>query len=187
LWTLSDVEKIASEIKAFLPFGWQAKWDVQSIKDVGWLCDRRTLFQGVHSLNPGHYLTLTSFNIVTQHKYWDHEYKDKVLRIREYNIKCTNCEQGEVDNRSEGEMIQGVRDRLFEAIRDRLRADVPIGVFLSGGIDSSALAGMVTHLMNTEGTSLGTAPPSERINCFSVKFIGEEHDEERKCPFERDW
>jgi asparagine synthase (glutamine-hydrolysing) len=39
---------------------------------------------------------------------------------------------------------------------------------------------MVTHLMKTEGTSLGTAPPSERINCFSVKFIGEDHDEERK-------
>lgn len=75
-------------------------------------------------------------------------------------------------------MVQGVQDRLFEAIRDRLRADVPIGVFLSGGIDSSALAGMVTHLMKTEGTQLGTAPPSEAINCFSVKFIGEEHDEE---------
>lgn len=76
-----------------------------------------------------------------------------------------------------------MRDRLFEAIRDRLRADVPIGVFLSGGIDSSALAGMVTHLMKTEGTSLGTAPASEAINCFSVKFIGEEHDEERKSCF----
>jgi asparagine synthase (glutamine-hydrolysing) len=90
--------------------------------------------------------------------------------------------QQEVDTRTEEEMIQGVRDRLFEAIRDRLRADVPIGVFLSGGIDSSALAGMVTHLMKTEGTSLGTAPASEAINCFSVKFIGEEHDEERKYP-----
>jgi asparagine synthase (glutamine-hydrolysing) len=77
-------------------------------------------------------------------------------------------------------MIQGVRDRLFKAIRDRLRADVPIGVFLSGGIDSSAIAGMVTHLMKTEGAQLGTAPPSEAINCFSVKFMGEEHDEERE-------
>lgn len=75
-------------------------------------------------------------------------------------------------------MIQGVRDRLLAATRDRLRADVPIGVFLSGGIDSSAIAGMVKHLMETEGAQLGTAPPSERMNCFSVKFIGEEHDEE---------
>jgi asparagine synthase (glutamine-hydrolysing) len=80
-------------------------------------------------------------------------------------------------------MIQGVRDRLFEAIRDRLRADVPIGIFLSGGVDSSALAGMVTHLMKTESVQLGTAPASEAINCFSVKFIGEEHDEERKFQF----
>jgi asparagine synthase (glutamine-hydrolysing) len=75
-------------------------------------------------------------------------------------------------------MIQGVRDRLLEAVRDRLRADVPIGVFLSGGIDSSAIAGMVKHLMETEGAQLGTAPASERMNCFSVKFMGEEHDEE---------
>ncbi|KAH5079905.1 hypothetical protein HBH95_084500 [Parastagonospora nodorum] len=153
---------IASEIKAFLPFGWQAEWDVQSIKDVGWLCDRRTLFKDVKSINPGHYLILTSFSTVSQHKYWDLDFKDK----------------REVETRTEDEMIQGVRDRLFEAIRDRLRADVPIGVFLSGGIDSSAIAGMVTHLMKTEGTSLGTAPASEAINCFSVKFIGEEHDEE---------
>lgn len=75
-------------------------------------------------------------------------------------------------------MINGVRERLLAATRDRLRADVPIGVFLSGGIDSSAIAGMVKHLMETEGAQLGTAPPSERMNCFSVKFIGEEHDEE---------
>lgn len=75
-------------------------------------------------------------------------------------------------------MVAGVRKHLLDAVRDRLRADVPIGVFLSGGVDSSAIAGMIKHLMETEGTALGTAPPSERINCFSVKFMGEEHDEE---------
>ncbi|KAI8933075.1 hypothetical protein NX059_009720 [Plenodomus lindquistii] len=153
---------IASEMKAFLPFGWQPAWDVQSIKDVGWLCDRRTIFQGVQKILPGHYLTCTSFNTISQHKYWDVEYKDK----------------HEVETRSEQEMIQGVRTHLLEAVRDRLRADVPIGVFLSGGIDSSAIAGMVKHLMETEGVRLGTAPASERMNCFSVKFMGEEHDEE---------
>lgn len=75
-------------------------------------------------------------------------------------------------------MIQGVRTHLLEAVRDRLRADVPIGVFLSGGIDSSAIAGMVKHLMDKEGARLGTAPANKRMNCFSVKFMGEEHDEE---------
>ncbi|KAF1847896.1 glutamine-hydrolyzing asparagine synthase [Cucurbitaria berberidis CBS 394.84] len=153
---------IASEAKAFLPFGWQPNWDVQSIKDVGWLCDRRTIFQGVQKILPGYYLTCTSFSTVSQYKYWDLDFKDK----------------REVETRTEKEMIQGVRERLLEAVRDRLRADVPIGVFLSGGVDSSAIAGMVKHLMDTEGAQLGTAPPSERINCFCVKFMDEEHDEE---------
>ncbi|KAL6704416.1 hypothetical protein ACN47E_008268 [Coniothyrium glycines] len=153
---------IASEMKAFLPFGWKPEWDVQSIKDVGWLCDGRTIFKGVQKILPGHYLTFRSFTTISQHRYWDVEYKDK----------------REVETRTQEEMIHGVRERLLAATRDRLRADVPIGVFLSGGIDSSAIAGMVKHLMETEGTRLGTAPPSERMNCFSVKFIGEEHDEE---------
>lgn len=91
---------------------------------------------------------------------------------------ATDGFQREVETRSEQEMIEGVRQRLLDAVRDRLRADVPIGVFLSGGIDSSAIAGMVKYLMDTEGARLGTAPASERMNCFSVKFIGEEHDEE---------
>lgn len=69
---------IASEMKAFLPFGWKPEWDVQSIKDVGWLCDRRTIFQGVSKILPGHYLTCNSFATISQHRYWDNEYKDKV-------------------------------------------------------------------------------------------------------------
>ncbi|KAJ5060967.1 asparagine synthetase [Bipolaris maydis] len=97
---------VASEMKAFLPFGWKPEWDVQSIKDVGWLCDGRTIFQGVSKILPGHYLVCRSFNTISQYKYWDIQFKDKT------------------------------------------------------------------------SARLGTAPASERMNCFSVKFIGEEHDEE---------
>lgn len=79
-------------------------------------------------------------------------------------------------------MILGVRERLLDAVRDRLHADVPVGIFLSGGIDSSAIAGMIKHLMHTEGAELGSSK-SDLINCFSIKFLDENLDEERKCSF----
>lgn len=71
------------------------------------------------------------------------------------------------------EMILGVRERLMEAIRLRLRADVPIGIYLSGGIDSSTLAGMVTHLVREEGVRMGSQDPTKRICCFCIKFPSE--------------
>lgn len=67
-------------------------------------------------------------------------------------------------------MIAGVRKRLVEAIRLRLRADVPVGIYLSGGIDSSALAGIVTHLVKEQGEKMGNEDPGHRIACFSIAF-----------------
>ena len=75
-----------------------------------------------------------------------------------------------VDPRTPEEMIQGVRNRMLEAIRLRLRADVPVGIYLSGGIDSSVLAGMVTHLVKEQGIAMGSANAKERITCFSIAF-----------------
>lgn len=75
-----------------------------------------------------------------------------------------------VDTRTEEELIQGVRDRLLEAIRLRLRADVRVGVFLSGGIDSSVIAGMVAHLVKEEGVKYGVEKDLSNIHCYSVGF-----------------
>jgi asparagine synthase (glutamine-hydrolysing) len=60
---------------------------------------------------------------------------------------------------------------MLEAIRIRLRADVGVGIYLSGGLDSSALAGMAAKLVQ-EGNKLGndTSGEHSRISCFTVQF-----------------
>lgn len=84
----------------------------------------------------------------------------------------TDSIQTKVDPRSEDEIITGVRERMLDAVRLRLRADVPVGVYLSGGLDSSAIAGMVTHLIQHEGIRLGNDYSKDKSNlqCFTVEF-----------------
>lgn len=74
------------------------------------------------------------------------------------------------DPRAEADIVSAVRSSLVEAVRLRLRADVPVGVYLSGGIDSSAIAGIVTHLVKERGEQLGSEKELERVSCFSIAF-----------------
>ena len=130
-------------------------------------------------LRPGHYLTCQSGHI-EQHSYWDIEYPDKVRisYLGESEVVLADCSKRLPEHRSQEEMIEGVQARMLEAIRLRLRADVPVGVYLSGGIDSSAIAGMMTHLVRERGEGIGNDRETERVSCFSVAFDEDsEYDE----------
>lgn len=153
-WTVQNGElMLAAEMKAFLPLGWKPEWDVKSIVGGDFQIASATIFKGVQRVRPGHVLICRSFGTIHEQQYWDSEYPDK-------NVK---------DPRSEEEMIQGVRDRLLESIKERLRADVKVGVSLSGGIDSSVVAGMVNHLIR-EGAQIGSESENERLSCFGIAF-----------------
>lgn len=81
-------------------------------------------------------------------------------------------------------MIAHTRRLLLEAVRLRLRADVPVGIYLSGGIDSSALAGMAAHLVKEEGLSMGSQDVGQegKVCCFSIGFDESSgFDESGKC------
>ncbi|KAF6804434.1 asparagine synthase [Colletotrichum musicola] len=160
LWTIVRREDgrerlvVAPEAKAFLPLGWKPRWDVGAIVDGGWMQDGRSLFKGVKKVPPGHWMEISRDGVMQIHQYWDADYKDKT----------------EVETRSVDEMVLGLRERLTEAIRLRLRADVPVGIYLSGGIDSSVIAGIVTHLVRDEGIKIGNKDATSRISCFTIEF-----------------
>lgn len=122
--------RIASEAKALFASGGSAAWDHESVfQNLFFSFDQdRTLFKNIRQLPPGHYLTSRN-GVVTIRKYWDVDHP-KANAVHRHI--------------SERECIDNVRSLLDESIRLRMRADVPVGCYLSGGVDSSAVLGMAS-------------------------------------------
>ncbi len=121
--------------------------DLQSIYDFfgfRYIPAPNTFYRGVEKLLPGHRMIVDSRGARTE-AYWD-------------------IPAEEDDPRSEEQIAQEVVECLRESVRLRLIADVPLGVFLSGGVDSSAVVALMAELMRARGEPLRT---------FSVGF--EEH------------
>jgi asparagine synthase (glutamine-hydrolysing) len=100
-----------------------------------------TIFKGVYKLLPGHTLTIEGGR-VQQRRYWNLAFRpDRTRR--------------------EADLIDELTSRIDEAVRIRLVSDVPLGAFLSGGIDSSAVVAFMARSRS--------AP----VNTFTVGFSGE--------------
>ena len=119
----------ASEVKALLAFGLEAKPDRRAIIDyiaLGYVFSPKTFFDGVQQLPAGHFAVFENGNLRVE-RYWDLKWK--------------------VVQRSERETEERLRVLLQDAVRIRLRSDVPLGCNLSGGIDSSVVTGIASKLL----------------------------------------
>ncbi|KAL8935157.1 MAG: hypothetical protein Q9211_004844 [Gyalolechia sp. 1 TL-2023] len=181
-WTVHDGRLLlASEAKALLPFGWRPRWDVRSIIDKGWLTEERTIFKGLRKVRPGYYLTCLSFDHIADGQYWDHDYSQKLgllpTLLFQLSMAANLAIKHAVETRTEEEMIEGVRSKMLDAVRVRLQADVPVGIHLSGGIDSAVIAGMAKHLLDKGEVKLGSTG-SHHLRCLGIAFdIGSGFDE----------
>lgn len=112
-----------------------------------------TAFKGVHQVKPGHALTVRRRNgkiQITEQRYWD-------MPFPERDARKTNV--------SKEEHIEGVREKLIEAVQQRLEADVPVGCYLSGGIDSCSIVGLAAA--STQGS----------VKAFTIGFDDADYDE----------
>jgi len=161
----------ASEIKALLAHpAASASIEEPALPEYlasGYLTGERTLFQNIRKLMPGHWLLLDLKRETVAPQllqYWDIP------------------EPGRPESRSNDDWIRECRQRLEEAVETRLMSDVPLGMFLSGGVDSSAIAALIKRKtsgpVKTFSVGYREAEFSELSYAADVaRTIGTEHHE----------
>jgi asparagine synthase (glutamine-hydrolysing) len=133
-WTLSRNRLLfASEIKAILESGLvEARPNHRVVSEVlatRYTSSTDTLFEGIHKLLPGHRLV----------------FEDGRIQISQYWDLPIDGPDPALERLPETALVEQFRDLLQESVRLRLMADVPLGMFLSGGIDSSAVAALMAR------------------------------------------
>jgi asparagine synthase (glutamine-hydrolysing) len=138
-----------SEIKALLLAGIPAARDEEALYHYltyNYVPAPYTMFKGVRHLMPGHWMKISAAG-TSVHQWWD------LARIQP------------VHDRSAADWIEEFNAILDDAVRIRLRSDVPIGAFLSGGVDSSSVVGIMARQM------------SRPVQTFCIGFDDPKYDE----------
>jgi len=135
--------------------------------DLGYIPSPLSLYQGTRKLDPGHFLVVDADGLRDQ-CYWD------------FRRIAPDASQGW---RSEDDLADELQSLLVDSVRDRLLSDVPLGAFLSGGVDSAMvvaamkLAGVSaprTFTIAFEEPQFNEGPAAERI----ARHLGVEHVQE---------
>jgi asparagine synthase (glutamine-hydrolysing) len=114
------------------------------------LISPRTLFQNIHSLKSGHYMIVAEKGIEV-HEYWD---------------LCYPRETEVAYEKKESEYLDELECALENAVQLRLQADVPVGFYLSGGLDSSLIAVLIQKVR-----------PQEKLHSFAIDFADKSFSE----------
>ncbi|MFZ0737422.1 MAG: asparagine synthase (glutamine-hydrolyzing), partial [Candidatus Acidiferrales bacterium] len=150
LFYAADGKRIVfgSELKAILAAnGLSREIDGEAVADYfsfGYIPAPKTIYRAARKLKPGHYLVASASGI-RETQYWDISF-------------------AEVEERPEEEWCERLRHELCTATRIRLMSDVPLGAFLSGGIDSSSIVAMMSHLMKRAVTTCSIGFDEEEFN-----------------------
>ena len=141
--TFNGVFAFSSEIKALLELPWvRAELDEEAFYDFltfGKLCPPQTMFKDIHKFHPGYKMLVGENGIEMYQPHWEIAYSN-------------------FDNLSEADLSRIILDELRQSVSLRMVSDVPVGAFLSGGVDSSA----IVALMNRS--------ESASIKTFSIGF-----------------
>ena len=145
-----------SEIKALLAHGGiRAEFNRSTLPEYlafGYLSGEETFYAGIRKLMPGHSMTIGPEGKAEIHQYWD--------------LDTSKAHE----SRDENYYVQSYRELLNGAVQSHLMSDVPLGVFLSGGVDSSAVAALMTKIRR------------EPVETFSVGYTEQTYSE---LPFAR--
>ena len=157
--TAGDNFYFGSEVKALLPFIDKIETDVEGFKDYlafQFCLAGKTLFKGIRELLPGHSLSVRNGTIEIK-RYWEVYYDLDFDHTPKYFDEC-------------------LRGLLSESVGLHLRADVPVGTYLSGGLDSSAVASIASRQSNGD------------FKAFTGKFsFSEDYDESRYARALAEW
>jgi len=156
-YTISDGTLIfASEIKSILEHPLVTRevdlTGLDQILSFPGVVSPRTMFKGIESLKSGHYISVKNGNVSVR-EYWDLDYP----------------KTGELAyDKPESYYVDGLRGLLEQSVRYRLQADVPVGFYLSGGMDSSLIAAFIRRVSgNVERHSFSITFEDKEI-CESV-------------------
>ena len=150
IWRHGNKMAFASEIKALLEVpGVERKLQLDAVKDYfvyQYVPDPKSIFENIEKLAPGHYMQINASGDVSVNQWWD------------VSFATTRSDP-------EDELVDELHALINDSVQLRMISDVPLGAFLSGGVDSSAVVG---YMAKHSATPVATC---------AVGFDSEAHDE----------